>query len=87
MLIDNPAFGARGPRTPRPLLPVCHDRSPLLTIQCACGAELHVHETQLPSDPSVAVGCPCRGCGEVLLFEPGRLQEAFGEMRGRGWIT
>lgn len=81
---ENPAFAGQ---QPRPLQPACHDRSPFITVRCHCGAELHLHETQLAAVPGdTAIGVVCKGCGEALVFEPGELQAGFARMRADGWI-
>jgi hypothetical protein len=66
---DNPAYAGR---MPSPLEASCHDRSPFLTITCSCGAEMHIHETQIAQAPrGLPMGATCKGCGELLMFEPG----------------
>jgi hypothetical protein len=65
----------------------CHDHSHVLTIVCSCGEEMHFHETDAARVPSKAgIATKCKGCGELLRFEPGYLQHAFAEMRKQGWI-
>ena len=82
-LVDNPAYAGR---EPEPLEPACHDRSPMLTVRCSCGSDMHFHETQIRGDVGdLPVGARCLGCGELLTFPPGYLNKAFAEMRRRGW--
>jgi hypothetical protein len=84
--VDNPAYAVRRPTL---LEPDCHDRSPMLDVQCTgCGATHHYHETQIARVP------PCHGirgrcptCQAVLEFAPGTFEEGFAEMRRRGWIA
>jgi hypothetical protein len=82
--VENPAFAGQ---TPRPLTASCHDRSPFVTIRCTCGADMHLHETQLaPVPTSTAIGVRCQSCREPMVFEPGELEGAFARMRADGWI-
>lgn len=63
----------------------CHDGTPFLTVECDNDHELHVHESQLPPEPA-EVGLRCPTCGEVLVFAPGQIEEAFAQMREEGWL-
>lgn len=82
-LVDNPVFYGRA----RGLLePDCHDRSPFVTIQCACGFDNHVHESSIVEvPPDRGIGSRCNGCQGILEFPPGVLHNAFAELRRRGW--
>jgi hypothetical protein len=81
--IDNPTFAGK---TPAPLKPDCHDRSPFITLHCTCGFDNHVHETSIVEvPPTAAIGSRCNGCGDVLEFPPGYLHAGFAELRRRGW--
>lgn len=82
---ENPAYAGQ---QPRPLQATCHDRSPFITIRCACGAALHLHETQLAAVPGdSAIATACKACGQPLIFAPGELEQAFAQMRAAGWIA
>ena len=82
--VDNPKYAGR---EPTPLQPACHDGSPSLDIQCTgCENITHIHESQI-AGVLVGVGARCAGCGELMVFPPGRLQQGFTEMRNRGWLT
>lgn len=81
---ENPAYAGKQPRR---LQAACHDGSPFITIRCACGSVLHLHETQLAAVPAdSAIATACKGCGEPLVFEPGELEQGFARMRADGWI-
>jgi len=64
----------------------CHDRTHCLDIRCSCGETMHMHESQLDGMERVRIGSRCKGCGELLLFEPGYFHAAFVRMRAEGWI-
>jgi hypothetical protein len=81
---ENPAYAGR---TPARLEPACHDRSPLVTIVCGCGAEMHMHETQVAGQELAVVVSLCKGCGGELVFEPGWFAFAFADLRRRGWLA
>lgn len=82
---DNPAYAGR---TPVPLTPACHDRTPMLDIQCTrCSQIDHVHEGQLAGAPANAViGMRCSKCRHVREVELAFLRDGFAELRARGWI-
>lgn len=81
---DNPAFAGR---TPERLDPACHDRSPMLDVQCdRCGDISHIHETQIAPSAS-DVGMRCAKCRQIIIFRPGEIEAGFAEMRRRGWIV
>jgi hypothetical protein len=48
----------------------CHDGTPIVDYACpACGAESHLHESQLAGAPADAdVGGVCSGCGELVTL-------------------
>jgi hypothetical protein len=82
--VENPDFMLRRPEL---LVADCHDRTPFITIHCACDFDNHVHESssvEVPPDHGVA--SKCNGCGELMLFEPGWFQFAFEDLRRRGWL-
>jgi hypothetical protein len=84
-IAPNPAYAGR---TPRPLQPACHDRSPFLTVQCACGYELHLHETQLAGIAATdEIATRCHQCADPLIFPVTQLRGAFTQMRKDGWIA
>jgi hypothetical protein len=83
-LVPNPAWAGKQPGD-GVLEPDCHDRSHFLTLECECGSTMHVHETQL-GKPTSGIMAACKGCDEILMFEPGVLHGAFAEMRKQGWI-
>jgi hypothetical protein len=65
----------------------CHDRSHFVTVQCACGEQMHMHQTQWQHAGDQAIGSRCHGCGELMLFEPGFFDRSLDAMRDRGWIA
>lgn len=83
---DNPAFADRKPEL---LTPACHDRSPMLDIQCdRCGMTDHIHESQLASAPADAtIGLRCSKCRRIREAPATFLRDGFAEMRRRGWIA
>lgn len=83
---DNPAYAGR---TPEPLEPACHDRSPMLDVQCsACNGVNHVHETQIATFPTDAtLGMRCQYCAHVNMFPIEGVRDGFAELRRRGWIA
>jgi len=64
-LIPNPAL--RG-KDPAKLKPICHDRTPFLTIQCSCGYQMHIHQSQIENIPAETIISICHRCGDVLEF-------------------
>jgi hypothetical protein len=64
----------------------CHDLSHFVGITCCCGEQMHVHETQIDGQEAAMMGAACKGCGELLMFEPGELHGMFAELRNQGWI-
>lgn len=85
ILLPNAAYAGQ---TPRLLTAACHDHTPFITILCAgCDSEMHVHESQIadaPLDFIVATRC---GCGHMVVFEAGQLQDGFAQLRADGWIA
>lgn len=84
-LVDNPAWAGK---TPSGLEHSgCHDGSHMLTVECSCGHQMHLHESQTRTVPRrLSIAAECKGCGELLTFEPGYVANAFAEMRRQGWI-
>lgn len=62
----------------------CHDGSPFLTIACSCGAEMHLHETQItgmqPRD-ELMTACKSAGCGKPMLLGGKFLLDAFEDVK------
>ena len=83
-IVDNPAWAGKRP-SDGPFEPDCHDHSHFITIGDACGANMHVHESQIPTN-TIPVGARCPGCGGLMTFAPGVLHQAFAELRKQGWI-
>jgi len=50
-LVDNPAWAGHTPPAEPLTESACHDRSHFITVQCACGEYMHIHETMLESVP------------------------------------
>lgn len=83
VIMVNPSYAGMQPHL---LEPACHDRSPMLEIRCTCGADSHLHETQLGSVPDrFDVGVRCSGCSETLFIRAHVLRETFAQMRKEGW--
>lgn len=82
---ENPSYAGR---KPEPLTPACHDRSPMLDVQCLCGAVDHIHETQLAgATDNTIIGMRCSRCRHVNEVPLSFLREGFAGLRERGWIT
>ena len=83
--IRNPAYEGQ---EPRPLHATCHDGTPFLSVVCRCGAELHLHESQLAAIPSGAtVLARSPTCGHQVDLDSDELRLAFRQMRSEGWIA
>jgi hypothetical protein len=83
-LVENPAYAGK---TPTPMTATCHDGTPFLTVQCACGEPMHLHESQIePLPPEAEIATHCKGCGVLLSFPPGHFQAAFAQLRAEGWL-
>jgi hypothetical protein len=82
-LVPNPAFVG----SPRIIDAVCHDRTPFLTVHCSCGAEMHIHESQIAGLEDTTIASFCKGCRGLLEFPPGFIAGAFEQMRADGWIA
>lgn len=66
----------------------CHDFSHFVTVQCACGEQMHMHQTAWEQVPAtVGIASKCHGCGKVLEFPPSYFQGALDAMREGGWIA
>lgn len=79
----NPAYAGLQPRL---LDPACHDRSPMLDVRCSCGADSHLHESQLKGiDKRARLGIRCSGCEAPMMIEVKALRGAFAHMRREGW--
>lgn len=63
----------------------CHDGSPIVDYTCpACGAQSHIHETQLAGAPPDAdVGGRCSTCGEIVVLERAVVDAALAASRER----
>lgn len=83
-IVPNPAYEGRKPTL---LTPACHDGTPSLDVQCDCGHQMHVHESQITEYAFSVIISTCHGCGEPLVFPSGFFPEAFGQMRADGWIA
>lgn len=84
--VPNPAWEGIEPQ--RFTQSECHDRSHFVTIECTCGYQGHLHESSISTLPdSPRVGTHCKGCGDVMIFEPGELSGMFAAMREQGWIA
>jgi hypothetical protein len=82
--VENPAYVNK---LPRQLKADCHDGSPFVTIHCSCDFDNHVHESSIVEvPPDAGIVSKCHGCDRPLIFDPNFFQEAFAEMRERGWI-
>ena len=84
-VVDNPAWAGRQPA--RLTESGCHDRSHLVTLQCACGEQMHLHETQWQRAHGQPLAAPCHGCGQLLIILPKRLDRILAEERKHGWIA
>jgi ribosomal protein S27E len=85
-LVDNPAWVGK----PKPAAPFpesdWHDRSHFVTIECSCGEAMHMHESFVSNLQHKRTASECKGCGDILTFEPGFFAAAFHELRRQGWI-
>ena len=84
-VFPNPKYAGR---TPTPLQPNCHDKTPIIDSVCPeCGAKNHLHESQVAHMPrDKTIGLRCSQCRQPMLFQSGVLQAAFAELRNRGWV-
>jgi hypothetical protein len=84
--VANPKYAGR---KPEPLTPACHDRSPMLDVECTkCGDTFHIHETQFAQTPKgSAIGLRCTSCGFVEKMTLTNLKASFAELRRLGWIA
>lgn len=82
-LVRNPDYAGRKASQ---LEALCHDRTPFLTVVCACKFVLHLHESQTIGIRS-AICSTCKGCGEPIFFPPGFFADAFATLRAEGWIA
>ena len=87
LLVDNPDWAGRSPPDQPLTQSACHDRSHFITVQCACGAQMHMHESAVRGHRRDRIGSRCHGCGDILTFEPGFFQAAFANLRRQGWIA
>jgi hypothetical protein len=83
-LVPNPAWAGQSPRFL--CESDCHDRSHFLTLECHCGAPLHLHESQIAGREHAPIAARCPECRDTLMFKPGVLHEGFARMREQGWI-
>jgi hypothetical protein len=84
VLVPNPGYTGE----PRVMEAVCHDGTPFLTMRCLCGAESHVHESQVSGVPGDAeIAARCSACRQPIVCPPGFFADAFAEMRSEGWIA
>jgi len=88
MLVDNPLYLGKEPPAQPMTESACHDRSHFLTVQCQCGEQMHLHESQWRgAPPGVAIATYCHGCERVLTFPPGYFEDALRQLRRLGWIA
>ncbi len=70
VVVPNPAHAGKAPT---PLVAVCHDGSPCLSMMPGCGHEAHLHESQLAgvaADVVLVVRCPiCRQADELPVAQ------------------
>lgn len=85
-LVPNPEWVNRVPQHFTESL--CHDHSHFVTIECSCGEQMHMHQTQWERAPAwQGIASRCHACGKVLTFEPGYFQGVLAAMRESGWIA
>jgi hypothetical protein len=85
VILHNPAFAGR---TPTLLKPQCHDKTPFLDFACLCGAEGHIHESQLTGAPDDALlAIRCHACKQYDELDINDVRQAFADMRTEGWIA
>jgi hypothetical protein len=83
--VANPNWAGR---QPTPLAgSECHDGTHFVTVQCSCGEQMHMHQSQWNVAQGQGIASRCHGCSEVLLFEPGFFDKALSDMREQGWIA
>lgn len=84
--VPNPSYAGR---KPEPLTPACHDKSPMLDVEClGCGETFHIHETQFAQAPKrKPIGLRCTSCGVVEKFTLANIKATFAELRRLGWIA
>lgn len=84
-LIENPAWAGI---EAQPLAgSACHDHSHFVTVQCHCGEQMHMHQTQWAVARGNSIASICKGCGDLLTFPPRFFDKTLKEMRKRGWIV
>lgn len=84
-MVENPAWAGIEPQALSGS--ACHDHSHFLTVQCHCGEQMHMHESKTRDLPRhVGVASMCKGCSDLLTFEPGYFHKTFAEMRRQDWI-
>lgn len=83
--VENPGWAGVEPR--RLTGSECHDRSHFVTVECSCGEQMHMHETQWQKAEGLAIGSRCKGCGDLLVFPPSHFEGVLAEMRRQGWIA
>ena len=85
-VVPNPSFAGLQPQMWKESL--CHDRSHFIEVRCSCGADSHLHESQIQNLPKRAeLGVRCSGCREYLYIKLKELRGAFAQMRKDGWIA
>ena len=82
---ENPAYKGV---TPRKLTPACHDRSPMVDIECSfCGDMNHLHESQLDLPQEITeLALRCARCGLPNVGSVEMFRDAFAQLRADGWI-
>jgi hypothetical protein len=83
-LVPNPAWAGQQPSALTES--DCHDRSHCVSVECACGKPMHLHESQIAGQEHATIATLCPSCGDLLSFEPGFFHDAFAAMRQQGWI-
>jgi hypothetical protein len=68
---------------PSKLQPICHDKTPFLTIQCSCGYQMHIHLSQIENIPQEMIISRCHNCNQLLFFEKKWLLEAIQKAWGK----
>jgi len=76
ILIPNPAL--KGIDSTK-LVPICHNGTPFLTIQCGCGYQMHIHRSQIDRKQAEIIISQCHACGELLEFNRKWLLTAINE--------
>lgn len=88
LLVANPAWAGLQPPAEPMRESACCDHSYLVTVQCRCGEQMHMHQSSWQrAMPHEGIASRCHGCGQTLLFPAGYFDQVLGEMRRQGWIA